>query len=483
MPWLDAAMPLRMARIAVVAPTGSLRDLLVGVADAGMMQIEETGQEAGALGPSARLLASVRPEGPAAPTPVLSLTAPDPDQLARAGRFDLLAGEADLEAHATAALRRPGAAGFVGWVPAGRIPELAARLAVVGGSVVPLAHPRGVQPPTLLGGPPFRRSLMPLVQTYGTVPYADIDPSWLAWLSYVLMFGMMFGDAGEGLLLIGAGLALRAGWPVWARRYRAGWPFVTGAGVAATLGGLLYGEFFGPTGVVPTLWLAPLAKPIPLLLAAVAVGAALLAGAYALGTINRWREGGWPVALYAPSGVAGSSVFLGFAAAAGGWYLHHYLLLVVGAAIAVVGLALAFAGFLTEAGGKGTGVFQALVELFDLVIRLGSNVVSFSRLAAFGLTHAAIGLLVWEGTLALWHRGGGMAVAAVIVFLAGTALAFALEVLIAAIQALRLEYYELFSRVFQLPGRQFRPWHVPVSCDVVPAGARAGGADKEVDGS
>ena len=99
---------------------------------------------------------------------------------------------------------------------------------------------------------------------------------------------------------------------------------MAGAGVAATLGGLLYGEFFGPTGVVPTLWLAPLAKPIPLLLAAVGGGRPLLAGAYALGTINRWREGGWPVALYAPSGVAGSSVFLGFGVAAGGWYLHHY---------------------------------------------------------------------------------------------------------------------------------------------------------------
>ncbi len=105
---------------------------------------------------------------------------------------------------------------------------------------------------------------------------------------------------------------------------------------------------------------------------------------------------------------------------------------------------------------------QASVELVDLVVRLGSNVVSFTRLAAFGLTHAALGLLVWEGTRDLWHRGGVAAVGGVVVFVAGTALAFSLEALVAAIQALRLEYYELFSRVFVGQGAPFRPWHVAV---------------------
>ena len=97
------------------------------------------------------------------------------------------------------------------------------------------------------------------------------------------------------------------------------------------------------------------------------------------------------------------------------------------------------------------------------MVRLGSNVVSFTRLAAFGLTHAALGLLVWEGTRALWHRGGLLSVAALVVFAAGTILAFSLEALVAAIQALRLEYYELFSRVFVAQGVPFRPWHVPVA--------------------
>ncbi len=477
MPWLEAAAPVRMERVALVTPAESLRDVLVRVADTGAVEIDQTSRDADAAGPSARLL---RAAGRQHQAPALSATAPDPGELDRAGRYDLLAGEAQLEAHTAAAVERSGAAGLAGWVPADKLPDVAARIAPVGGALVPLPHPRGIQAPTLLGGTPMRRSLMPLVRTYGTVPYADIDPSWLAWGSYVLMFGMMFGDVGQGLLLIGAAVAVRVGWPSWARRYHAAWPFVGGAGVAATLFGFLYGEFFGPTGVVPTLWLNPLDEPIPLLLAAVALGTVLLAGAYALGTINRWREGGWPVALYASSGVAGTSVFLGIGVAAGGWYIHHDVLLGVGAAIAVIGLALAFIGFFTEAGGKGTGAIQASVELFDLVIRLGSNLVSFARLAAFGLTHAALGLVVWDGTRALWHKGGAAVVAAVVVFAAGNAVAFALEALVAAIQALRLEYYELFSRVFQLQGREFRPWHVPTSAGPVPAG-EAPGQGREVD--
>jgi V/A-type H+-transporting ATPase subunit I len=55
------------------------------------------------------------------------------------------------------------------------------------------------------------------------------------------------------------------------------------------------------------------------------------------------------------------------------------------------------------------------------------------------------------------------AAAAVLVFLAGNALTVALEGLIAAVQALRLAFYELFSRIFVTEGRPFVPWHVPTS--------------------
>jgi V/A-type H+/Na+-transporting ATPase subunit I len=470
MSWLDSVIPARMKRVALVAPEPSLRDVLVRVADAGAVEIGLAGGESSAPGPAAgepgaagEAARRLRHASSPVTGAVLSASPLDFDAAEEAGRYDLLAGEAQLEAYAASAVRRSGAAALAGWIPADRVAGVAASLAEAGGAVVPLPYPPGVQPPTLATGRPLRRSLSPLVQTYGTVPYADVDPVRLAWATYVLMFGMMFGDAGEGVVLLGVAAALRAGWPGWARRFRPAWPFVAGAGAAATAFGLLYGECFGPTGLVPVLWINPLDHALTLLLVAMGIGAVMLAGAYALGTINRWREGGWPAALYAQSGVAGTTVFLGAGIMAGGWYFRHGALLAAGGFVALAGLALAAAGFLAEAGGGGAGRMQAAVEVFDLVVRLGSNVVSFTRLAAFGLTHAALGLLVWEGTRALWHRGGLLAAAAVVVFAAGTAVAFSLEALVAAIQALRLEYYELFSRVFVTQGRPFRPWHVPTA--------------------
>jgi len=102
-----------------------------------------------------------------------------------------------------------------------------------------------------------------------------------------------------------------------------------------------------------------------------------------------------------------------------------------------------------------------VIETFDVIIRIGSNVVSFARLAAFGLTHAVLTGIVWAATAGLWSGSAAGMLAAVVVFAVGNALAFSLEALVAGVQALRLEYYELFSRVFQKEGRPFHPWHVP----------------------
>jgi V/A-type H+-transporting ATPase subunit I len=465
MPWLDTAFPVRMSRIALVAPAGSVRAMLVAVADAGIVEIdsEATGHQNGGSpnggSPSGGPAATARASGQEA---ALAASPPDLAALERVGRHDLIAGEAQLSQLAAAAVRGHSAAALAAWTPADQVAGLAARLAGIECAAVPLPRPIGLDAPTLVAGSAGQRALSPLVSTYGTVPYADINPAWLAWGSYVLRFGMMFGDVADGLLLIAGAVALRSGWPGWARRYRAAWPFVAGAGVAATGFGFGYGEFFGPTGVIPALWLNPLDSPIQLLLAGIGIGAALLAGAYALGTINRWREGGWPLALYAPSGIAGAMLFGGVGVLAAGWYYGAGALLIVGGALAVAALVLAFAGFMSEAGGGGVGVTQASVEVFDLVVRLGSNVVSFARLAAFGLARAALSLLVWQGTQALVHRGGLAIVAAIVLFAVGSALAFGLEALVAAVQALRLEYYELFSRIFVGQGRPFRPWRLRV---------------------
>jgi V/A-type H+/Na+-transporting ATPase subunit I len=480
MPWSEAALPVRMARVALVAPAGMLRTMLVKVAQAGCVELDGDSGEHSPQALNADSAPAVSGRSAASHVAaVLSVHEPDLAALAAERRADLIAGETQLRQHAADAVLRNSAYGLVGWMPNDQVGELSQALAGLGCAVVPLRRPRGVDAPTLMRGSAGRRAVNPLVTTYGTVPYADISPAWLAWGSYVVMFGMMFGDVGDGLLLIAAAIAMRLGWPRWLSAYRRGWPFVAGAGMAATAFGFAYGEFFGPTGVIGVLWLDPIARPIPLLVAAIAFGAVLLAGAYALGVVNRLREGGWSLALYAPSGIAGSALFVAVALFGGGWYLRSGALIVVGIVGLAAALVLALTGFLAEAGGGGYGLTEALVEVFDLVIRLCSNIASFARLAAFGLAHAALGWLVWEGAKALWHRGGVMVPLAVVVFVAGRALAFALEGLVAAVQALRLEYYELFSRIFLTQGRPFRPWHVPVDAGPVGLGSDGLGGENE----
>ncbi|MCC2274405.1 ATPase [Streptomyces sp. ET3-23] len=463
MSWYEAALPVRMRRVAIVAPREALRDTLVRTAEAGCVEID-TGGEAGdrPRGEAERRFLRMR-AGTVAP--VLSGGAPDLDALERAGRSDLLAGEAELERYAAGATRRGPVAALAGWCPATDLSRLGARLAAVGGTVVPLENPRGVDPPTLLRGEgPVRRSFTSLVTTYGTVPYADVDPSWPAGVVYVLMFGVMFGDAGHGMLLLLLALALRSGRPARWAFLRPVLPFVAGAGVTATLAGVAYGEFFGPTGVLPALWLDPLSAPGTLLACSVAAGGLLLALAHVAGAVNRWREQGPAYAAYAASGLAGLALFLGVAGAFAGVYFRQPAAALAGAAVALCGLSLIGTGMYTASSGGFGGAVQTGVQLFDTVVRIGANTVSFARLAAFGLTHAALGGVVWRGTTALAGLGPAGVLGAAALFLVGNALTFALEALVAGIQALRLEFYELFSRLFESQGRPFRPWHLPVQC-------------------
>ncbi|WP_078628960.1 V-type ATPase 116kDa subunit family protein [Streptomyces sp. 142MFCol3.1] len=465
MPWADVLTPVRMRRVAVIVPQVALRDALVRVAAIGCVELDST--EEAAPGAAAarlqRLLGHATPTGPNGGTSAtLAADPPDLDLLESLRSVALLAGEAQLEERAAGAVRRGEVAALTGWCPADEVSRVADRLAAAGGALVELPFPRGTDPPTLLR-PRRSASFRPLVTAYGTPAYADLDLSWPAGLAFVAMFGIMFGDVGHGALLLFGALALRLGRPRRLTRLSRLWPFLAGAAVASMLAGAAYGEFFGPTGLLPVLWLSPLESPGRLLAAAVIFGAGLLAVAHAAGAVNRMREEGWVTALFAVSGYAGLLFYLGVALAAAGLLLRGPPAAVCGAVLAAIGLALMALGLFRATAGEGSGCAGTAVRLFDVVVRTGTNTLSFARLAAFGLTHAALADLVWRGTTGLAGHGAAGVIGAVLLFAGGTALSFGLEALVAGVQALRLEYYELFSRLFDAEGRPFRPWHVPAA--------------------
>ncbi|MGW2209719.1 V-type ATPase 116kDa subunit family protein [Streptomyces sp. NPDC001781] len=463
MPWPEAMTPVRMRRVAVVVPQAGLRDALVRIAEEGCVELDRA--EEAPPGAAAVRLQRLRGQGTAsgsetAAPALLAVGPPDLDMPDHGRRVALLTGEAQLEERAQGAVRQGEVAALAGWCPVDEVPRVADRLAAAGGALLPLPLPRGTDPPTLLR-PGRAASFTPLVSAYGTPAYADLDPSWPAGLTYVVMFGIMFGDVGHGALLVLGALALRLGRPRPLARLARLWPFLAGAGVAAMVAGAVYGEFFGPTGLLPVLWLNPLEEPARLLAASVVLGAGLLVLAHAAGAVNRVRENGWAVGLYEASGCAGLLFYLGLALAVAGLFAHRGALVPAGAACAAAGLALVASGLFRATAGGGAGVAETVVRLFDVVVRTGTNTLSFARLAAFGLTHAALADLVWRGTTALSGGGAAGVAGAAVLFGAGTAVSLGLEAVVAGVQALRLEFYELFSRLFETEGRPFRPWHVP----------------------
>jgi V/A-type H+-transporting ATPase subunit I len=127
----------------------------------------------------------------------------------------------------------------------------------------------------------------------------------------------------------------------------------------------------------------------------------------------------------------------------------------------LAGALLLGAGFHAKAGRGAAAATQATIEVVDAVVRVVANLISFTRLAAFGLMHAALAAVVLAAAQALWGGPAGIVLAAA-VFVVGNVLTFGLEALVAGVQALRLEYYELFSRIFAGEGHRFSPWHIPL---------------------
>jgi len=457
----ERVFPVRMRRVAVVALADRVREVLVALAEAGTVDL--AGQLGAGEGPALEALRRLESRGRGGPRTraVLAPQTPDVERLERLELRNVLAGEVELDRRRASAVKRGAFALLVGWAPERALAQLRGRLEELGASLIELRPPRGIQPPTLLAPAAAAEPFRPLLTTYGAVPYDDVDPTPFVAATYGLMFGMMFGDVGDGVLIVLAALLLRRARHPRLQTLRKAWPMIALPGAMAIVFGALYGEFFGPSKVLPTLWLAPLDSPTRLLVVAILLGGGLLVAGYLIGIVNRWREGGPALALTSGSGVPGLAILLGAGLVALGITAHVGALDVVGFATAVVAVVPLTAGLRSEAGGGATGMFVVFIGLFDQFVRLFSNVFSFARLAAFGLMHAAIGQVVLQAAGGLTGTPLGD-VAAGVVFFVGWAVAFALEGLVVAVQALRLEYYELFSRVFAREGRPFRPWSLPL---------------------
>jgi V/A-type H+-transporting ATPase subunit I len=342
-----------------------------------------------------------------------------------------------------------GLVALAGWIPTRRLPALRELLAARfhGRYWLELREPdpgEVADVPSLVRYPGWLKPFIPLVKSYGVPRYGEFDPALPFAFTYLLLFGAMFGDIGHGgvILLLSLALLPRLG--------RMAWVGVA-AGAVSMLFGLLYGSIFGYEDIIEPVWLSPLHDPVRALGLAVSFGIGFIVFTLLVNARNKWVAGHAGEALFDSAGLAGLMFYLGavgamasLAGAAdlgpGAWW------------VAAVGLGVVAAYKWVEAKvALGERILVTAIETLETVINLFSNTLSFMRVAAFSLNHVALALAVF--TLAAGLGTAGHWVTLVI----GNIVIIVLEGAIVAIQALRLMYYEGFSRFFSGDGVEFAP--------------------------
>ncbi len=295
--------------------------------------------------------------------------------------------------------------------------------------------PPGKRPPQILDNPPWMRPFELFARAFGVPGGDEADPTPVLLVVVPVLFGYMFGDLGQGAVLVGVGLWLQRRWPE-ARLMVLG-------GVSAMVFGLLFGSLFGREDIVPALWMHPLQDPVTLLAVPLVFAVALLSLGHLLsglsalwrGELKHWllQDLGFLV-LYL--GLIGMLLRPGL-----GW-------------VAVAGLVWYLAGaFLVHRALIGG--LAAIGHLLESGMQILANTLSFARVGAFALAHSSLSVAVvtMADSAPLW--------AAILIMILGNVVIILLEGLVVSIQTTRLVLFEFFNRFLRGTGRVFRPLPVP----------------------
>lgn len=300
------------------------------------------------------------------------------------------------------------------------------------------------------------------VDLYGTPSYDDIDVTAFVAITYTLLFGIMFGDLGQGFVLSIVGALM------WKKKRMGLGRILVPCGISSMIFGFIFGSVFGYEHLLDPVYksIGLSGKPLEVfenvnlvLLIAIGIGVFLVACAIIMNIYGCIKRKCLGEALLSQNGLAGLMLYLcgaNLASAFMGGFspLPSPLCISV---IAVCAVILIVKEPFIEAIDKHEFkkpeslldfFLQNFFEFIEYVLSYMSNTVSFLRVGAFVLVHAGMMMVVFS----LASDGAN-----IIVVILGNALVIALEGLLTGIQALRLEYYEMFSRFYIGDGRKFKP--------------------------
>lgn len=318
--------------------------------------------------------------------------------------------------------------------------------------------------PTLLKNNWFAKPFEMFLGMYGVPKYTDFDPTGFMAFTYCLLFGIMFGDLGQGLVLFILGLVFEKKGQIFG--------IINRCGITSMIFGFLFGSVFGYEellnpihqslfGVREKLFdVMAQSSTMVLLIGAVAIGAVLILTTQCMNIVNRFKHHQLGDAIFSQNGIAGLVFYGGivFAIVATmllGWnvlnpvYLGIFIVLPVISFVMKEPLSNAVEHKTVKPEeGWGGYIAQSIFELIDVLLTFVTNSMSYLRVGGFVLSHAGMMLVV----MTLVEMTGKASVA-VLIF--GNIFVMVLEGLIVGIQTLRLEYYEMFSRYYDAGGVQF----------------------------
>lgn len=355
---------------------------------------------------------------------------------------------------------------MIGWIPQKDYNGLLTKIDAIDQIVIGCEDPDCVinaTPPTIMKNNRLFKPFESLVTMYGLPSAKEIDPTPLLSVTFILMFGFMFGDVGQGLIIALLGLALYK-----IKKMPLGGVMLY-CGISSTVFGFVYGSVFGNEEILKPLWLSPLHSKTninTILYISVGYGAFIIIITMVFNIINNIRLRKWGKLLFDKNGLAGLLFYGGLVAVVliylktGKLVLSGLVLIVV---IIIPTLMLLFKEPLENIilgkdhimpHEKGIYFVEAGFDIFETLLSFFSSTVSFARVGAFALNHAGLSLAVW--TLFGMIRGIG----GILVVIIGNVITIGLEGLIVGIQCMRLEFYEMFGRYYIGEGHEFKPVRV-----------------------
>ena len=332
--------------------------------------------------------------------------------------------------------------------------------------VRPAHSDKRLTPPTKLKNGWFARPFSMFIEMYGTPEYDGFDPTPIVAITYSLLFGMMFGDVGQGLCVVLVGYIMHK-----YKNMQLGEVMVR-IGIFSTIFGFVFGSVFGNETMLNPLYHALLGlseKPIeimssgfilPLLIAAVGIGAFLNMFSIVLNILSHRKDENKAECLFSQNGVAGlifyGAIVIGAACTALGipmFNLVYVIVLIIAPLVCIFlkePLERKLEGHAMFPEGFGAFFMEGFFELFEICLSFITNTISYLRVGGFVLSHAGMMMAV---TMIMEMAGG---VGGIIVGIFGNILVMCLEGLIVGIQVLRLEFYEMFSRYFAGNGNMFK---------------------------